>query len=193
MDVSVEIHCAACGSASSWSARGRCRRWRRRLQRLRPPPRHLAASRPSCSSRRWPIRPRRCGRDLEWLRRDEGRAAPLDRAGGRPLQSAFSETVPLALPRPPDPAARARHSPRPRDRRPRTAARAGVSAEDRLVHERMLVLDTHLDIPARWDDGRWDFGRAIATTGTSARSTCRAWRKAASMAASSSSTPPRAR
>ena len=34
----------------------------------------------------------------------------------------------------------------------------GVSAEDRLIHERMLVLDTHLDIPARWDDGRWDFG-----------------------------------
>ena len=36
-------------------------------------------------------------------------------------------------------------------------ARAGVGAEDRLVHERLLVLDTHLDIPARWDDGRWDF------------------------------------
>ena len=33
-----------------------------------------------------------------------------------------------------------------------------VGAEDRLVHERLLVLDTHLDIPARWDDGRWDFG-----------------------------------
>jgi membrane dipeptidase len=33
-----------------------------------------------------------------------------------------------------------------------------VSAEDRLAHERMLVLDTHLDTPARWDDGRWDFG-----------------------------------
>ena len=36
-------------------------------------------------------------------------------------------------------------------------SRAGVAAEDRLVHERLLVLDTHLDIPARWDDGRWDF------------------------------------
>ena len=35
---------------------------------------------------------------------------------------------------------------------------AGVTAEDRLVHERMIVIDTHLDIPARWDDGRWDFG-----------------------------------
>jgi membrane dipeptidase len=33
-----------------------------------------------------------------------------------------------------------------------------VGAEDRLIHERMLVLDTHLDVPARWDDGRWDFG-----------------------------------
>lgn len=37
-------------------------------------------------------------------------------------------------------------------------SRAAIVAEDRLVHERMLVLDTHLDIPARWDDGRWDFG-----------------------------------
>ena len=33
-----------------------------------------------------------------------------------------------------------------------------VRAEDRLAHERMVVLDTHLDIPARWDDGTWDFG-----------------------------------
>ena len=33
-----------------------------------------------------------------------------------------------------------------------------VSGQDRLLHERLLVLDTHLDIPARWDDGRWDFG-----------------------------------
>ncbi|HEV2864967.1 MAG TPA: membrane dipeptidase, partial [Allosphingosinicella sp.] len=33
-----------------------------------------------------------------------------------------------------------------------------VTAEDRLVHERMIVLDTHLDTPARFDDGRWDFG-----------------------------------
>ena len=34
----------------------------------------------------------------------------------------------------------------------------GVTADDRLAHERMLVLDTHLDTPVRWDDGRWDFG-----------------------------------
>ena len=32
-----------------------------------------------------------------------------------------------------------------------------VGPDDRLAHERMLVLDTHLDIPARWDDDRWDF------------------------------------
>jgi membrane dipeptidase len=44
------------------------------------------------------------------------------------------------------------------ERDPGSPSGAGVSAEDRLVHERMLVLDTHLDIPARWDDGRWDFG-----------------------------------
>ena len=44
------------------------------------------------------------------------------------------------------------------ERDPGSPPGAGVSAEDRLVHERMLVLDTHLDIPARWDDGRWDFG-----------------------------------
>ena len=35
--------------------------------------------------------------------------------------------------------------------------RGDVTAEDRLIHERMLVLDTHLDTPARFDDGRWDF------------------------------------
>jgi membrane dipeptidase len=33
-----------------------------------------------------------------------------------------------------------------------------VSAEDRLAHERMIVIDTHLDIPERWDAGGWDFG-----------------------------------
>jgi len=33
-----------------------------------------------------------------------------------------------------------------------------VGAADRLAHERMIVLDTHLDIPERWDDGAWDFG-----------------------------------
>lgn len=35
---------------------------------------------------------------------------------------------------------------------------AGVTAADRAAHQRMLVLDTHLDIPERWDDGQWDFG-----------------------------------
>ena len=33
-----------------------------------------------------------------------------------------------------------------------------VTSEDRLAHERMIVLDTHLDTPVRFDDGRWDFG-----------------------------------
>ncbi|HWT13147.1 MAG TPA: dipeptidase [Allosphingosinicella sp.] len=33
-----------------------------------------------------------------------------------------------------------------------------VGPEDRLAHERMIVLDTHLDIPMRFDHGRWDFG-----------------------------------
>ena len=35
---------------------------------------------------------------------------------------------------------------------------ADVTAEDRLVHERALVIDAHLDIPERWDEGRWDWG-----------------------------------
>ena len=33
-----------------------------------------------------------------------------------------------------------------------------VSPPDRLVHEEMLVLDTHLDIAIRFDSGEWDFG-----------------------------------
>jgi membrane dipeptidase len=37
------------------------------------------------------------------------------------------------------------------------SAQTDVSAEDRLIHDRMLVLDTHLDIPARFDSGEWDF------------------------------------
>jgi membrane dipeptidase len=32
-----------------------------------------------------------------------------------------------------------------------------VSAADRDFHERLIVLDTHLDIPERWDDASWDF------------------------------------
>ena len=42
---------------------------------------------------------------------------------------------------------------------PASAQTSGeVGAEDRLIHERMLVLDTHLDIPARFESGEWDFG-----------------------------------
>ncbi|MGZ8310450.1 MAG: dipeptidase [Allosphingosinicella sp.] len=35
---------------------------------------------------------------------------------------------------------------------------ADVGPQDRLAHERMIVLDTHLDTPERWDGGDWDFG-----------------------------------
>ena len=33
-----------------------------------------------------------------------------------------------------------------------------VGPEDLYLHERMLVLDTHLDVAMRFDDGAWDFG-----------------------------------
>lgn len=35
-----------------------------------------------------------------------------------------------------------------------------VGAEDRLLHERMIVLDTHLDTPLRFESREWDFGEA---------------------------------
>ncbi len=41
---------------------------------------------------------------------------------------------------------------------PASAQQPDVTAEDRHAHERMIVLDTHLDVPLRFDDGRWDFG-----------------------------------
>ncbi len=41
---------------------------------------------------------------------------------------------------------------------PASAQQPDVGAEDRHAHERMLVLDTHLDTPTRFDDGAWDFG-----------------------------------
>ena len=37
------------------------------------------------------------------------------------------------------------------------SAQTDVTPEDRVVHDRMLVLDTHLDIPERFDSGEWDF------------------------------------
>lgn len=37
------------------------------------------------------------------------------------------------------------------------SAQSDVTPEIREMHERMLVLDTHLDTPARMDDGSWDF------------------------------------
>lgn len=33
-----------------------------------------------------------------------------------------------------------------------------VTPEDRLIHDQMLVLDTHLDVPARFHEDGWDFG-----------------------------------
>ncbi|HEV7659410.1 MAG TPA: dipeptidase [Allosphingosinicella sp.] len=43
---------------------------------------------------------------------------------------------------------------------PASAQQPRVSGADRRAHERMLVLDTHLDIPDRFDDGRWDFSQS---------------------------------
>jgi len=40
---------------------------------------------------------------------------------------------------------------------PASAQRPEVGTRDRSAHERMLVLDTHLDVAERFDDGRWDF------------------------------------
>ncbi|MGQ0660026.1 dipeptidase [Sphingosinicella sp.] len=37
------------------------------------------------------------------------------------------------------------------------SAQSDVTPDVREMHERMLVLDTHLDTPARMDDGSWDF------------------------------------
>ena len=41
---------------------------------------------------------------------------------------------------------------------PASAQRSELTAADLAAHQRMIVLDTHLDIPERWDDGEWDFG-----------------------------------
>jgi membrane dipeptidase len=41
---------------------------------------------------------------------------------------------------------------------PASAQQRDVSPADRAAHQRMIVIDTHLDIPERWDDGQWDFG-----------------------------------
>jgi membrane dipeptidase len=40
---------------------------------------------------------------------------------------------------------------------PAAAADGDVTAEDRLIHERLLVLDTHLDIPMLFERPGWDF------------------------------------
>ncbi len=47
----------------------------------------------------------------------------------------------------------AQRSPRPQPAQPR------VTAADRAAHERMIVLDTHLDVAERFDDGRWDLSQ----------------------------------
>jgi len=41
---------------------------------------------------------------------------------------------------------------------PASAQRPELSPAERNAHRRMIVIDTHLDIPERWDDGHWDFG-----------------------------------
>lgn len=41
---------------------------------------------------------------------------------------------------------------------PASAQQPTVDRQVRAMHERMIVLDSHLDIPERWDDGTWDFG-----------------------------------
>ena len=42
---------------------------------------------------------------------------------------------------------------------PRPQPQPRISAGDRAAHERMIVIDTHLDVAERFDDGRWDFGQ----------------------------------
>ena len=41
---------------------------------------------------------------------------------------------------------------------PASAQRSDVTADDLARHQRLIVVDSHLDIPERWDDGQWDFG-----------------------------------
>jgi membrane dipeptidase len=48
-------------------------------------------------------------------------------------------------------------SPLAAQRPPQTQPR--VTPRERAAHERMIVIDTHLDIADRFDDGRWDFGQ----------------------------------
>jgi membrane dipeptidase len=47
----------------------------------------------------------------------------------------------------------AQRAPRPQPSQPR------VTAAERAAHERMIVLDSHLDVAERFDDGRWDFSQ----------------------------------
>jgi membrane dipeptidase len=42
---------------------------------------------------------------------------------------------------------------------PASAQQPEISPGDMLAHQRMIVLDTHLDTPERFDDGQWDFGQ----------------------------------
>ena len=132
MDVSVEIHCEACGSAN-YSLAGEGEAARHPLQRLRRRSGQRRRARGGAAARRRsPRAPRRCA------------AAS---AGSAAARRRNDDAHPVR----PGPGAAPRHS--------RLGAGARTSLpEDRLIHERLLVLDTHLDIPGRWDDGRWDFG-----------------------------------
>lgn len=50
-------------------------------------------------------------------------------------------------------------SPVAAQRVPRTPPTPRITPAEGAAHERMIVLDTHLDVAERFDDGRWDFGQ----------------------------------
>ena len=169
MDVRVEIHCEACGSANYSLPAGERRRRADPLQRLRRRPGHdRRAAAALCSQQV-------LDHAAEALRaRTSDRLLTRRRSYGR-MAACASSPSPLSPCCSPSP--------------PRRSSSRDVSAADRAAHERMIVLDTHLDIAGRFDDGRLGFRpAATATPRTAARSICRGWTRAGSMAASSSST-----
>ena len=87
-----------------------------------------------CSSRRSIIRRRRCGGTSTGCSRP-GYSMAMMRLLSVPALALLLAIPASAQRQPPD-----------------------VTAADRAAHQRMIVLDTHLDIPERWDDGQWDFG-----------------------------------
>ena len=135
MDVSVEIHCEACGSANY--------------------------SLPSGDGDDAPIRCNDCGADqgtfgeLKAALVAQALAQSAEALRARPrtgLSGAEDGESPMRILSLPALALLLAI--------PASAQQPDVTAEDRHAHERMIVLDTHLDIPTRFDDGRWDFGAA---------------------------------